>query len=140
VKSLFKSIVYQVSATLLIGGVALSWTAGVSAQTGPLKNVGPSAQLHIKPRLPESEVIRLRAGQLPEVTLTSTILCRILASEISAQRGAFLPAGKTMLELGRELGDYRLARRALEFYLAGGNLPGALEASRVWLRLTPEDA
>ena len=139
-KSLFKSIVSQVSATLLIGGVALSWTAGVSAQTGPLKNVGPSAQLQIKPRLPESEVIRLRAGQLPEVTLTSTILFRILASEISAQRGAFLPAGKTMLELGRELGDYRLARRALEFYLAGGNLPGALEASRVWLRLTPDDA
>jgi tetratricopeptide (TPR) repeat protein len=76
---------------------------------------------------------------LPEVTLTSTILFRILASEISAQRGTYLPAGKTMLDLGRELGDYRLARRALEFYLAGGNLPGALDASRVWLRLMPDD-
>jgi tetratricopeptide (TPR) repeat protein len=73
------------------------------------------------------------------VTLTSTILFRILASEISAQRGTYLPAGKTMLDLSRELGDYRLARRALEFYLAGGNLPGALDASRVWLRLMPDD-
>jgi tetratricopeptide (TPR) repeat protein len=44
-----------------------------------------------------------------------------------------------MLDLSRELGDYRLARRALEFYLAGGNLPGALDASRVWLRLMPDD-
>jgi tetratricopeptide (TPR) repeat protein len=66
-------------------------------------------------------------------------LFRILASEISAQRGTYLPAGKTMLDLSRELGDYRLARRALEFYLAGGNLPGALDASRVWLRLMPDD-
>jgi tetratricopeptide (TPR) repeat protein len=89
--------------------------------------------------VPESQSIRLRAGQLPEVTLTSTILFRILASEISAQRGTYLPAGKTMLDLSRELGDYRLARRALEFYLAGGNLPGALDASRVWLRLMPDD-
>jgi tetratricopeptide (TPR) repeat protein len=89
--------------------------------------------------VPESQSIRLRAGQLPEVTLTSTILFRILASEISAQRGTYLPAGKTRLDLSRELGDYRLARRALEFYLAGGNLPGALDASRVWLRLMPDD-
>jgi tetratricopeptide (TPR) repeat protein len=89
--------------------------------------------------VPESQSIRLRAGQLPEVTLTSTILFRILAAEISAQRGTYLPAGKTMLDLGREIGDYRLARRALEFYLAGGNLPGALDASRVWLRLMPDD-
>ena len=139
-KSSFKSIVFQFSAAALLGGAALSWTTGALAQAGPIKGFGQNAQLQIKSRQPESEIIRLRAGELPEVTLTSTILFRILASEISAQRGAYLPAGKTMLDLGRELGDYRLARRALEFYLAGGNLPGALEASRVWLRLTPDDA
>jgi tetratricopeptide (TPR) repeat protein len=139
VKSLFKSIFYQVCASALIGGAVLLWVSSVSAQTTPAKGVGQGAQLQIKPRVPESQSIRLRAGQLPEVTLTSTILFRILASEISAQRGTYLPAGKTMLDLGRELGDYRLARRALEFYLAGGNLPGALDASRVWLRLMPDD-
>ena len=138
-KLLSKSILSQVSAATIIGGASLLWAIGACAQTGPTKGFGQSAPLQIKPRQPESENIRLRAGQLPEVTLTSTILFRILASEISAQRGTFLPAGKTMLELSRELGDYRLARRALEFFLAGGNLPGALDASRVWLRLMPDD-
>jgi tetratricopeptide (TPR) repeat protein len=90
--------------------------------------------------MPEAEEIQLRAGQLPEVTLTSSIVFRILAAEISAQRSAFIPAGKTMLDLAKEVGDVRLARRALEFYLAGGNLAGALESSRVWLRFEPDDA
>jgi len=139
VKLLFKSMLSQLPAAALIGGAFLLWVPSGLAQTGPKQGVGQSAQLQIKPRQPESEIIRLRAGQLPEVTLTSTVLFRILASEISAQRGTFLPAGKTMLELSRELGDYRLAKRALEFYLAGGNLPGALDASRVWLRLMPDD-
>lgn len=138
-KSLFKSFFSLIATAALLGGIASSWAPRASAQSGPAKGIGQSAQLQIKPRQPESEVIRLRSGQLPEVTLTSTILYRILASEIAAQRGSFLPAGKTMLELSRELGDYRLARRALEFYLAGGNLPGALESSRVWLRLMPDD-
>lgn len=138
-KLLFKSMLSQLPAAALIGGAFLLWVPSGLAQTGPKQGVGQSAQLQIKPRQPESEIIRLRAGQLPEVTLTSTVLFRILASEISAQRGTFLPAGKTMLELSRELGDYRLAKRALEFYLAGGNLPGALDASRVWLRLMPDD-
>jgi tetratricopeptide (TPR) repeat protein len=44
-----------------------------------------------------------------------------------------------MLGLARDTGDPRLARRALEFQLAGGNLPGALEAARVWARLSPND-
>ena len=138
-KSSFKSIISEVAIATLIGGIALSWAPRALAQASPGKSFGQNAQLQIKPRQPESEIIRLRAGELPEVSLTSTILFRILASEISAQRGTFLPAAKTMLDLSRELGDYRLARRALEFYLAGGNLPGALDASRVWLRLTPDD-
>lgn len=139
-KSLFKTIVSQVVTAALVGSVGLFWAASAVAQTGPTKGLGQNTPLQIKPRVPESEFIRLRSGQLPEVSLTSTILFRILASEISAQRGSYLPAGKTMLDLGREVGDYRLARRALEFYLAGGNLPGALEASRVWLKLMPDDA
>lgn len=138
-KSLFKSIFCHVYASALIGGAAFFGASSAWAQADSTQGAGKSVQLQIKPRVPESQSIRLRAGQLPEVTLTSTILFRILAAEISAQRGTYLPAGKTMLDLGREIGDYRLARRALEFYLAGGNLPGALDASRVWLRLMPDD-
>lgn len=127
----------------LVAGIcmtsALLWSPQAVSQTDPAKGVSQSTPLQIKPRVVESEEIWLRSGQLPDVTLTSNILFRILAAEISAQRSVFLPAGKTMLDLAREVGDYRLARRALEFYLAGGNLAGALDSARTWLRITPED-
>ena len=48
-------------------------------------------------------------------------------------------AANTMVGLARDTGDPRLARRGLEFQLAGGNLPGALDAARVWARLSPND-
>ncbi len=139
-KSLSKnSFIY----TLLAGTAAacsLLWTPLACAQSGPAKGVTQSTPLQIKPRVVESEEIWLRAGQLPDVTLTSNVLFRILAAEISAQRSIFIPAGKTMVDLAREVGDYRLARRGLEFYLAGGNLAGALDAARLWLRIAPDDA
>lgn len=90
-------------------------------------------------RQPETEVIRLRPGQLPYVSLTGDIFYRVLASEIAAQRGMYGTAATTMVGLARDTGDPRLARRGLEFQLAGGNLPGALEAARVWSRLAPND-
>ena len=110
------------------------------AQVGESKETSQHSPLEVRPRVPESAEIHLRAGQLPDVTLTSSLIYRILAAEIAGQRGSFLSAGKTMLDLAREVGDYRLARRALEFYLGGGNLPGALESARTWLRITPDDA
>jgi tetratricopeptide (TPR) repeat protein len=140
VKSLFKCCFQKIPFALVLGLFGAVWTASGCAQNGPGKGVSQTTPLEIKPRMPEAEEIQLRAGQLPEVTLTSSIVFRILAAEISAQRSAFIPAGKTMLDLAKEVGDVRLARRALEFYLAGGNLAGALESSRVWLRLEPDDA
>ena len=117
---------------LLIAGSTLAGqaSAGVLAQaTGP----------KVERAKAETEVIRLHANQLPDVTLTGTILFKILAAEIAAQRGNYLAAGNTLSELARETADPRLARRALEFYLAGGNLTGALDASRTWLRIAPND-
>jgi tetratricopeptide (TPR) repeat protein len=100
--------------------------------TGP--RTGPKTQKS------ETEVIHLRQGKLPYVRLTSDILYRIFASEIAAQRGMYGTAASTMLSLAKDTGDFRLARRSLEFYLAGGNLQGALDASRTWARLSPDDA
>lgn len=139
-KSLFKSCFQKIPFALVLGLFGAVWAASGCAQNGPSKGVSQTTPLEIKPRMPEAEEIQLRAGQLPEVTLTSNIVFRILAAEISAQRSAFIPAGKTMLDLAKEVGDVRLARRALEFYLAGGNLAGALESSRLWLRFEPDDA
>ena len=139
-KSLFKCCFQKIPFALVLGLFGAVWAASGCAQIGPSKGVSQTTPLEIKPRMPEAEEIQLRAGQLPEVTLTSNIVFRILAAEISAQRSAFIPAGKTMLDLAKEVGDVRLARRALEFYLAGGNLAGALESSRLWLRFEPDDA
>ena len=139
-KSLFKCCFKKTSFALILGLFGAVLAATGCAQSGPSKGVSQTTPLEIKPRTAEPEEIRVRAGQLPEVTLTSNIIFRVLAAEISAQRSAFLPAGKTMLDLAQEVGDVRLARRALEFYLAGGNLAGALESSRLWLRFEPDDA
>ncbi|VCU68851.1 bacteriophage N4 receptor, outer membrane subunit [Pigmentiphaga humi] len=76
---------------------------------------------------------------LPDVDLSAEVLFQILASEIAAQRGAFTPAAGTSVELARATGDPRLARRAVEFSLAGGDLVRALEAAQIWAELDPSD-
>ena len=114
-KSLSLSLFKVFAASHVIAAVCLLWPV-TQAQSGPLNGLTQNAPPQVKPLAPESEVIRLRAGELPEVTLTSSVLFRILASEISSQRGYIVPAGTTMLELARETSDPRLARRALEFY------------------------
>jgi tetratricopeptide (TPR) repeat protein len=93
-----------------------------------------------KPPKQETEVIHLRPGMLPYVSLTGDIFFRILASEIAAQRGMYGTAGNTILGLARESGNPRIARRAAEFFLAASNLPSGLEATRVWAQLAPDDA
>ncbi len=139
-KSLFKCGSKKMNFALALGLLGTVWACASYSQNGPNKGVSQTTIIEIKPRASESEEILLRAGKLPEVTLTSSIVFRVLAAEISAQRSAFIPAGKTMLDLAQEVGDVRLARRALEFYLSGGNLAGALESVRLWLRFEPEDA
>jgi len=88
---------------------------------------------------PGVEVIHFHWGQPPDATLSGETLFRILAAEIAAQRESYDLAGRTLLELARKVPDPRLARRALEFYLAGGDGAGALEAARHWSRLLPND-
>jgi len=107
-----------------------------AAEVRPKDATGPRL---LPPRGPETEVIRLRPGQLPFVSLTGDILYRVLAAEVAAQRGLYGSAATTLNNLARETGDPRLAHRALEFQLAGGNLPGALEAARTWASLAPYD-
>jgi len=76
---------------------------------------------------------------LPNVDLTAEILFQVLASEVAAQRGAFGPATSTTLDLAEKTRDPRLARRAVEFALAGGDLVRALDAAQAWAELDPAD-
>jgi len=129
----------QLKSILVACSAALICAQGLAAQGSP-REAGPPAGGSPGVPGPETEVIRLRPGQLPEVTLSADILYRILASEIAAQRGVYGTAANTLLDLSRDTGDPRLARRALEFFLAGGNLGGGLEAAREWSRLAPADS
>ena len=134
-----KSIgVVSVSAAFF-GAIAMLCCAAVSAARPSLEVLAQSTSSKVQRGRAETEVIRLQSGKLPEVNLTGTLLFRILAAEIAAQRGNLMAAGTTMADLARETADPRLARRALEFYLAAGNLTGALDASRTWLRISPTD-
>lgn len=137
VKSSFKQMNIGIAA-LGLALAAVMAPPPVQAADGRTRDAtGP--RMAPQSRQPETEVIRLRPGQLPYVSLTGDIFYRVLASEIAAQRGMYGTAATTMVGLARDTGDPRLARRGLEFQLAGGNLPGALEAARVWARLAPND-
>jgi len=123
------------SLALVLAG--LQAVPALAADVRPKDATGP--RLVPQQRQPETEVIHLRPGQLPLVNLTGDIFYRVLAAEIAAQRGMYGSAAATLVNLSRETSDPRLARRGLEFQLAGGNLPGALEAARIWSRLAPND-
>ena len=76
---------------------------------------------------------------VPDVELTGEILFQILAADFAAQQGAWASAINTGLELARVTRDARMAKRALEYALAGDNLPRAWDAARLWVELSPQD-
>ncbi|GAA4339227.1 tetratricopeptide repeat protein [Pigmentiphaga soli] len=76
----------------------------------------------------------------PSVDVDAELIFQVLASEVAAQRGAYAAAIGTSLELARYTRDPRLARRAVEFALAGGDMVRALDASQLWAELDPSDA
>ncbi|MEK7944410.1 tetratricopeptide repeat protein [Pigmentiphaga sp. YJ18] len=115
-------------------GLATAVSA-VSAQGAP-----PASDELLVPGLslsPMGRAIGPRA--LPNVDLSAEILFQVLASEVAAQRGAFGPATSTTLDLAEKTRDPRLARRAVEFALAGGDLVRALDAAQAWAELDPSD-
>jgi tetratricopeptide (TPR) repeat protein len=96
-----------------------------------------AAQVHEAPA--PVEEIHLQVGQLPSVKLTADILYRILAAEIAAQRGDFIAASQTMLDLSKDTLDPRLAKLSFQMASAGRDMPSALDAAREWVRLAPDD-
>jgi tetratricopeptide (TPR) repeat protein len=110
------------------------------AQTEPASTPAPAKNPAAATPPIAGRSIQLRQGKLPLVPLTGDIFYRVVASEIAAQRGMFGAAANTLIPLARETGDPRLAHRALEFQLAGGNLAGALDAAHLWAQLAPYDS
>jgi tetratricopeptide (TPR) repeat protein len=77
---------------------------------------------------------------LPAVPLTADLLYRVLAAEISIQRGMVGPAYQTYLELARSTRDPRFAQRATEIAFNARSAQQALDAARLWTDLAPTSA
>lgn len=122
---------------LVFGLVGCSPIPVQATDAGPVDATGP--RLITAPPEPETQVVQFRPGELPYVSLTGDIFYRVMAAELAAQRGMYGFAASTLVRLARETGDSRLARRALEFQLASGNMRGALEAARIWAGQAPTD-
>lgn len=109
------------------------------ACASPPTYVVQASDVEIRQMPAQEEIITLREGKLPGVTLTPDILYKLLAAEFAAQRGAFLPAADTTLELARLTADPRLAQRAVEFYMTVGHYAGALDSVNAWLVIEPDN-
>lgn len=119
-KSIFSLfVVLFASAFVLLGGAC--------ATHGPEINVDDDAKVH------------LRAGNLPEVNLTSSILFHILVAELSAQEGDFDQAAQIFTEMARTTMDPRLAQRGFQAAMASRNMGLAYQAARTWANLDPDD-
>jgi tetratricopeptide (TPR) repeat protein len=76
-------------------------------------------------------------GPIPERKLTDQIMFQVLAAEVAAQRGQFVFAARTYLDLAKATRDPRLAQRATELALSGRSLEQALPAAQLWFELAP---
>lgn len=95
----------------------------------------PCAQPHDVVEDDDAPVI---AG-LPEQQLTPQILYQLLLAEIAGQRRQFGFSVSAYLDLARSTRDPRIARRAAEIALHARQFDAALEATRLWNELQPQD-
>ncbi|MCE2830654.1 MAG: tetratricopeptide repeat protein [Oxalobacteraceae bacterium] len=79
-----------------------------------------------------------RGESLPNIAVTEQLIQKYLSAELSFQRGEKFAAYSTMMSLARSLRDPRLARRALEFAIAGSLGGEAVKAARLWREIAPQ--
>jgi tetratricopeptide (TPR) repeat protein len=75
---------------------------------------------------------------LPNIAVSEQLIQKYLSAELSFQRGDKFAAYSTMMSLARSLRDPRLARRALEFAIAGSLGGEAVKAARLWREIAPQ--
>ena len=76
--------------------------------------------------IPSASAEQSSGGEsLPNIAVTEQLIQKYLSAELSFQRGDKFAAYSTMMSLARSLRDPRLARRGLEFAIAGSLGRGA---------------
>ena len=93
----------------------------------------------IKPVDGDSEAASVTTSEnLPDVELTPDVLYDILVGEIAGQQGQLETAVTSLMRAARETRDPRLAARATRAAVYAKDLEAALQASRLWVELSPE--
>lgn len=98
----------------------------------PMFTLGADGELEPTPATPLPPKM-----PLPELPLTADIMYRVLAAEISMQRGLTGPAYRTYVELARSTRDPRFAQRATEIAFNARVPQQALDGARLWTDLAP---
>lgn len=118
-------------------GVAACLAFASLAHAAPAAKVAQNDDEAIEVPAPSSAAKALRTP-LPNVPLTPDILYRVMAAEISLQRGLVGPAYRTYIDLARETRDPRLAQRATEIAFNARVAQQALDGARLWSELAPK--
>jgi len=132
-------------AALVAGGLTSlpAWSSQSVASTPLLAQAaqeggtGGRAAIQIERSRPRTGLLNSERTDLPRVALTEDIMYRVLASEVSLQRGLVEPAYRTYLALAQDTRDPRFAQRATEIAFLTRSPAQALTASRLWVELSP---
>jgi len=113
-------------------------SSALLAQVKPAEGkAAPHAAVQPEKSRPRGSLLGTERTDLPAVPLNEDIMYRVLASEVSLQRGLVEPAYRTYLDLARDTRDPRFAQRATEIAFLTRSPAQALNASRLWVELSP---
>jgi cytochrome c-type biogenesis protein CcmH/NrfG len=132
-------------AALVAGGLTSlpAWSsqstavAPLIAQAAKEDGAGDRAAVQIERSRPRTGLLSSERTDLPRVALNEDIMYRVLASEVSLQRGLVEPAYRTYLALAQDTRDPRFAQRATEIAFLTRSPAQAMTAARLWVELSP---
>ncbi|AXW62996.1 hypothetical protein CJO94_14830 [Ralstonia solanacearum] len=116
-----------------------AWAAAPSTRTAQATAPESSsrAAVQLEKSRPRGNLLATDRTDLPAVPLNEDIMYRVLASEVSLQRGLVEPAYRTYLSLAQDTRDPRFAQRATEIAFLTRSPAQALTAARLWVELAP---
>lgn len=116
-----------------------AWAAAPSTRTAQATAPESSsrAAVQLEKSRPRGNLLATDRTDLPAVPLSEDIMYRVLASEVSLQRGLVEPAYRTYLSLAQDTRDPRFAQRATEIAFLTRSPAQALTAARLWVELAP---
>ena len=128
-----KSFMIAALSTVLFGSVGL--TPVFAQEPSVPKQTDPAAAQPKEKQSAQNKGVNDDA--LPEVPLTRDILFKLLSADLAYQRGYWKAGYDATMNVARQTGDPRIARRAAEMAVSARRPAEALAAIRLWRELAP---